>query len=1258
MDLMSWKIWVDTGGTFTDCIAHSPDGEIKRLKVLSSGVLKGQVIERRDSKTISVQLSWPVQVDIFSDFLIAFSKNPKDKFRIASAEIGKSILHLEEAISSKIKNGDVFEISSGEEVPVFAARLITQTGLHQHFPSIEMKLGSTRGTNALLERKGARVAFLVTKGFKDLLLIGTQQRTDLFALQIIKEKPLYDSVFEVEERIESNGDVLIPLDKNEILRITSLVKKSGCDSVAIALLNSYKNPEHENILKEALMKNGVQFVSASHSLSGQIKILQRAETTVANAYLDPIIHHYVNRIQQGLRDAQLKVMTSAGGLVDATNFYPKDSLLSGPAGGVVGAAISARLSGVDQLITFDMGGTSTDVALYNKRYAYRYESKVGEIKILSPSLAIETIAAGGGSICDFDGHRLMVGPHSAGASPGPACYGSGGPLTITDVNLLLGRADSDFFSIPLYRDRAKEALEKLLQKIQRVTGKRPKGETILESLTQIANEKMAEAIKKVSIQQGHDPASYTLLSFGGAGGQHACSLAEILNMRQILIPYNAGLLSAFGIGKARIERFEEQQVLQLFSLEEKKLSHSFQELFERGLKQFVKDGFAESKIVVDKELLFLRFKGQESTIEVPYHKGKSIRALFQKKYKAIYGHWLADREIELESIRLVLCVEDERVAKRRRPTKTNRATPAKQSRIYFNGVWKKTGVYLWEQLKSGAIIKGPALVVSKNSTTVVNDHWEFRLDENNNALVREKQRRVTKPTNQNHEAALELFSNRFTAIAQEMGALLQRTSFSVNVKERLDFSCAMMDAEGYLVVNAPHIPVHLGSMGVCVREVKKALPMKEGDVIITNHPAFGGSHLPDVTLIKPVFFKKKLAGYVANRAHHAEIGGKKPGSMPADAATLEEEGVIIPPTYLVKRGKVQWPVIRKMFTSAGYPTRLPEENMADLNGALASVNLGDDALQDLCKKYGYKQVSFYMKALRDYAADLLKSKIKGSKIKIYKAEERLDDGSLLKVKISLDRKNKAEIDFSGSAKVHPGNLNATKAIVQSVVLYVLRLWVNKPIAMNEGLMQSVKIILPTGLLNPDFTNGILPAVVGGNTEVSQRLTDTLLKAFGFVACSQGTMNNFLFGNERFGFYETICGGTGAGPGFDGASGVHSHMTNTRITDPEILELRYPVRLEKFEIRKGSGGRGKWNGGDGIVREVTFKEKVEVNILSQHRSQQPYGMKGGQPGKAGEQKLIKRNGEIKILKGMDSIVAEEGDRVQIQTPGGGGFGNNN
>lgn len=1255
MKRLHWKIWVDTGGTFTDCIATSPAGIVSRFKVLSSGVLKGRILQILDAKTYRVHLHCPVKRDIFHHFNISFSNNPGIKLSIHSIDPINSIVRLEEEVSWQLKNNEVFEISSGEEVPVFAARLITETALNESFPPIELKLGSTRGTNALLERKGARVAYLTTRGFKDLLVIGTQQRTDLFALDIVKQAPLYHNVFEVNERIDSDGKILESLQNHEINRLVNEVSASACDSIAIALLNSYKNSLHEQKLQHAFLQNGFKFVSSSHALSAQIKILQRAETTVANAYLDPIIHTYVSNIQDGLHRARIRIMTSAGSLVNAQYFNPKDSLLSGPAGGVVGAATIAALSGAHHLITFDMGGTSTDVSLYNQKFSYRYESKVGDVKIFSPSLEIETIAAGGGSICDFDGYRLTVGPHSAGASPGPACYGSGGPLTITDVNLLLGRADEQFFSIPLYRKKSEEALETLLIKIKKSTGKNPKREVVLESFIQIANEKMAEAIKKVSVQQGHNPSSFGLLSFGGAGGQHACALAEMLEMKQVLIPYDAGLLSAYGIGNAQIERFEEQQVLKLLSVQEKQISKMFDALQKRGVNHLKAEGFDSKSIQRSSELLFLRFKGQESSIELEFSKGQSIRKRFEKKYKSIYGHWINDREIELESIRLVLVVQDNAKSKKQLTAKKYKPQPLKHTQIFSYGRQKKTSVYQWEQLRPGAHIIGPALVVSQNSTTVLNEQWSFELDSHNNALLRRKIKPDRTKLIQNESAALELFSNRFTAIAQEMGALLQRTSFSVNVKERLDFSCALMNAEGYLVVNAPHIPVHLGSMGVCVRSVKNKIPMQEGDVIITNHPAFGGSHLPDVTLIKPVYFNKILIGFVANRAHHAEIGGKKPGSMPADAKLLEEEGIIIHPTYLVKRGKVQWKNIKKLITSARYPTRLPDENIADLNGALAAVNLGEQSLKALCRKYSTTQVKYYMKALRTYAADLLLSKIRQSKKFSWQAEERLDDGSLLKVKIIKTKSDQLVIDFSGSSGVHPGNLNATTAIVQSVVLYVLRLWVNKPIAMNEGLMDRVSMVLPTGMLNPDFSGNHLPAVVGGNTEVSQRLTDTLLKAFGLVACSQGTMNNFLFGNNQFGFYETICGGTGAGNGFNGADATHSHMTNTRITDPEILELRYPVQLKRFEIRKGSGGSGKWHGGDGVIREIMFKEPVEVNILSQHRVIPPYGLNGGKPGKTGEQRMILKDGSIKYLKGMDSITAMAGERIIILTPGGGGYG---
>jgi 5-oxoprolinase (ATP-hydrolysing) len=1248
-----WKIWVDTGGTFTDCIAHPPTGAVKRLKVLSSSVLKGRVVRQTSARSIFVKIQWPVSRDIFHHFTITFFGKKKRVARIEKVNLSDSVIHLTKAI--KIEAGATFEISSLEEIPVFASRLLTETPLNQLFPSIEMKLGSTRGTNALLERKGTRTALIITRGFKDLLLIGTQQRIDLFALEIIKEKPLYETVIEIDERIEADGNILRALSEAAIDKIITIVKKSKCESIAIALLNSYKNPVHEKLIKDHLLNHGLSFVSASHEVSGQIKILPRAETAVVNAYLDPIIHTYISNIQQSLTNAQLKIMTSAGGLVNAANFYPKDSLLSGPAGGVVGAATSGKLSGERKLITFDMGGTSTDVSLYNNQFTYRYESKVGEVKILSPSLAIETIAAGGGSICDFDGYKLTVGPHSAGASPGPACYGGGGPLTVTDVNLLLGRADSDLFSIPLYKNKSEAALAELIKKIKSSTGKAPSKESLLQSLIQIANEKMAEAIKKVSVQNGHDPSEYTLLSFGGAGGQHACALAQLLEMKKALIPYEAGLLSAYGIGHANVEHFEEKLLLQNFSHAINDLGNYFQVLHQQAFTKLVAEGYGKDEIQLSKRLIFLRFIGQESTIETTYTDGIDPRREFKAKYQSIYGHWLEDREIEIESLRLILFIRADIKKSKKTTSKIYRPGAEKQSKMFIHDSWKNTKVYRWESLQAGASIKGPALIISQNSTTVVDKNWTFNIDIHNNGLLQFTRKRGLIKQNHSREAALELFSNRFTSIAQEMGALLQRTSFSVNVKERLDFSCALMDAQGYLIVNAPHIPVHLGSMGVCVREVSKVLPLRDGDVVITNHPAYGGSHLPDVTLIKPVYVNRKLIGYIATRAHHAEIGGKKPGSMPANASSLEEEGIIISPTYLVRQGKIQWTAIRKIFTSGTYPSRLPEENMADLNGALAAVNLGEAGLKSLCLKYKTSEVVFYMKALRTYAANLLRRKINSLTVKSYTAEERLDDGSPLRVTFVVQKRGSLLIDFSGSASMHPGNLNATKAIVQSVILYVLRVWVNQPIAMNEGLMEPVSVILPTGLLNPDFNKEKLPAVVGGNTEVSQRLTDTLLKALGLVACSQGTMNNFLFGNERFGFYETICGGTGAGPGFHGADAIHSHMTNTRITDPEILEFRYPVRLEKFEIRKNSGGEGKWNGGNGVVREITFKENVEVNLLSQHRIESPYGLEGGLSGKTGKQKLITSKGETFALKGMDNINANKGDRVVIETPGGGGYG---
>ncbi len=1245
-----WKIWMDTGGTFTDCIAIDPSKKVKRLKVLSSGVLRGKILQSLSRNSFLVEMSLPTDKDIFKGFELRLL-NSKQKVVVRSLDPTSMILSTQGSLNNAV--GSSFEISSNEEVPVFAARLLTQTGITESFPPIEIKLGSTRGTNALLERKGARTAFVTTEGFKDLLLIGTQQRPDLFELDVEKEKPLYSVAFEIKERIGFNGKVITKLSNHSIDHLIASLKKVKVDSVAIALLNSYVNPAHELSLEKKLKQAGFQSISTSHRLSGQLKIVPRAETTVANAYLAPIIHSYINNIHRGRAHAQLKIMTSAGSLSNADHFYPKDSLLSGPAGGVVGAATVGRMSGINKLITFDMGGTSTDVSLYNNRLDYRFESKVGETKILSPSIAIETIAAGGGSICDFDGYKLTVGPHSAGANPGPACYGAGGPLTITDVNLLAGRLHPEFFAIPIYPEKAKAALDRLVKKMNATQAKATSKDT-LDALIQIANEKMAETIKRVSVQQGHSPADFTLLCFGGAGGQHACALASMLGMNRILIPYDAGLLSAYGIGHAKIERFEELLVLKDLEAIQLQLPKMLKAIFSKGSSKLTSEGYSYARIKKTKQLIFLRFAGQESTLEIEFEKPASIQRLFQKKYKSIYGHWVSNRTIEVESIRVILTVNE--ISKQTQKKKPSAYHPLEKKKSE-----KNVSIYQWEELNSGATIHGPALVISNNSTTFIESDWHFFIDAHNHATLEKTGKRTIHEKEFNQQALLELFSNRFTSVAQEMGAMLQRTSFSVNVKERLDFSCAVLDAQGYLIVNAPHIPVHLGSMGVCVREVLKVISMNEGDVIITNHPAYGGSHLPDVTLIKPVFFQKKLVGYVANRAHHAEIGGKKPGSMPVDATLLEEEGVIISPTYLVKEGKAQWREIERLFANARYPSRAVHENLADLNGALASVNLGEKNLQELCARYGMQKVYIQMEALKKYAAQLLQIKIGELPKRSLRAKEYLDDGSPIVVSLKSER-GKLLIDFKGSSKIHPGNLNATRAIVQSAVLYVLRLWVNKPIAMNEGLMEFVQINLPKGLLNPfadfDFlkpNNDRLPAVVGGNTEISQRVTDTLLKALGLVACSQGTMNNFLFGNDQLGYYETIGGGTGAGKGFDGCDAVHSHMTNTRITDPEVLELKYPVLLEKFAIRKNSGGSGKWKGGNGIIRQIKFNQPMDINILSQHRKEKPYGMNGGAPGQCGEQYHISAKGKKKKLKGMDSLSVQAGDHILINTPGGGGWG---
>lgn len=1256
-----YRIFVDTGGTFTDCIAIDDTGESVRRKVLSNGTIRGTVTKYLNNTTLQINEKWNLEKDILKGYKFRFLKNHIFLTEVKSFNIPEKTLILKDPLPAGLLTGHLsFELFSGEEAPVLGTRLITGKKLDETLPVREMRLGSTKGTNALLERKGASVALLVTKGFKDILKIRYQDRPDIFARNVIKPEPLFDQAIEVDERISASGNILIQLSSKSIKKALKQLKEKGnIASIAIALMHSWANPVHEEKLKQLVTEAGFSYISISTELSALIKYIPRTETSVVNAYLDPIIQNYLKNIKAKVPKSKFHVMNSAGGLAGYAHFKPKDSLLSGPAGGIVGAVSKGKVSGYEKIISFDMGGTSTDVARYSGSYDYLFDLKVGDARIFSPAFSIETVAAGGGSICYFDGFKLCVGPESAGAFPGPACYGAGGPLTITDVNLLLGHIDIGRFGIPVFPEEAEKQLENLLSEIAERSGKKKEKDQILNGFLQIANEIMAGAIRKVSVSKGFDPADHVLVAFGGAGGMHAASIAELLNIREILLPEDAGLLSAYGIGQASVERFAEKLVLQPFDSLIPVLNEMVRTQENEAIRKVEKEGIPTGEIRVKKKIIYLRKTGQDASLELVYNSPEQLMQNFKSAYNLLYGYWNEADKVEIESIRVIAGTV---IAEKTKPEKTRKEyapVPSHFIRSNVRGKWHKVPVFLRDHLKPGATIEGFALILDDFSTWVVEENWNFFLNENQTGIIKHKKSvpSGTKLANQYEEIELELFTRRFMAIATNMGTMLQRTSVSVNVKERLDFSCSLLDKNGELVANAPHIPVHLGSLGVCVRKIAGEFPMEPGDTIVTNHPRYGGSHLPDITLITPVFTSENtLIGYVVNRAHHAEIGGKTPASMPPDAVNLEEEGVVISPQYLVKKNKVNWDLIRKILSIGAFPSRAVEENIADMNAALAANRKGEKELLKLIEEHSLSKVTTYMTKLKQHASRKMRETLAKIQEGTYFSEEKLDDGSLLKVKVEMI-KSSCIIDFTGSGDVHPGNMNATPAIVNGVVIYVMRLLVDENIPLNEGLLEPVRIILPKGLLNPLFPDDPknCPAIVGGNVEVSQRLTDTLLKPFGILACSQGTMNNVLFGNKHFSYYETICGGCGAGNGFHGASAVHHHMTNTRITDPEIMEFRYPVRLESFSIRKNSGGKGKFKGGDGVIREISFLEITSLSVLTQHRTTSPYGMKNGAPGKPGKQYILRKDGTKKILKPVDGCIVNPGDKLVILTPGGGGFG---
>ncbi|MDX1590417.1 MAG: hydantoinase B/oxoprolinase family protein, partial [Balneolaceae bacterium] len=1043
--------------------------------------------------------------------------------------------------------------------------------------------------------------------------------------------------------------------------------------------HGYRNPDHERKVAHVLRDLGVKHISLSSDLSSSISIVPRAVTADINAFLSPVMESYLNHISETVGSDSLRVMTSAGNLAASNTYKPVDGLLSGPAGGVIGAAAIGRRNGYQKIISFDMGGTSTDVSRYDGEADQIYEHKVGDAILAAPAVDIETVAAGGGSVCGYDGISLTVGPESAGAEPGPACYGLGGPLTITDVNLLSGRLHPDNFRISIQLEKAERALESIMEKINSNREKPLSRDEVLIGYREIANERMAQAIRTISIQKGFDPTEYTMVSFGGAGAQHALAVAGKLGIRSILVPADAGLLSAYGLNKALREEIALNQMLKPLDQCESELDEKFRKLEKEAQKRLSLQGVGEVDMQTFHRWIFLRLSGQDSSIEVEWdsNAGQKIAEDFEAAYRNQFGHWPENRRIEVEALRVVVRERDK--------TDKNGVSDFKQSDIAESEsddsesqVESKQGyrVYKNKNLKSGDEITGPSLILDPYSTLVVDEGWKASLQNDRTWLITAQDSRKTSGNSGNehsHEVNLQLYTNRFRSVAEQMGEMLRKTSLSVNVKERLDYSCALLDRDGYLVVNAPHIPVHLGAMGTCVRSLIDQLesgsnpflndeqfkgPFEEGDVIITNHPGSGGSHLPDVTIVTPVFFEGERIGFVASRAHHSEIGGKRPGSMPPDAQNLEEEGVVIPPAFLARKGKFFWDEIRGLLQNSKWPSRALDENLADIEASVAANHKGVNELRKLAESHGSRELIHYMKKIKEYASLRMKHALSMLDDGSYHAEETLDDGSVLKVSCTL-KGSHLTVDFTGTSDVSQGNLNANPSIVNSVLMYVLRLIINEPLPLNDGLLEPIEIVLPEGILNPDFSGepSECPAVVGGNTETSQRLTDTLLKAFSMSACSYGTMNNVLFGDGTFGYYETVAGGTGAGKGFNGADAVHQHMTNTRAADPEILEHRYPVRLERYEIRKDSGGKGTWKGGDGIIRELTFLKPVSLSVLTQHRNVAPYGLNGGEPGTKGLQYIIRAGGKKSELNWRDGAEIEEGDRFILETPGGGGFGSN-
>ncbi|GAB4141780.1 MAG: hydantoinase B/oxoprolinase family protein [Planctomycetaceae bacterium] len=1293
MTTVSWEFWIDVGGTFTDCLARSPQGDLHTVKVLSSGTTKGQVTERigpaairDDSRCADSEDFWRgYRIHWLDDLGVVCHQSVVTNSRSETGE-----LEVGAPLPDSIQPGSRYELVSGEEAPVLAIRKVLELRRDQPIPPVTIKLGTTRGTNALLERKGARTAFITTRGFADVLLIGNQDRPRLFDLAIEKPAPLIKQVIEIDERLDRDGNVLIEPEESKVREQLLQLKAKDIDSVAICLLHSFTNPAHEQMVERIAREVGFEEISTSSRLSPLIKIVSRGDTTVMDAYLNPILRDYVGRLRRSISAQQaekteetpsstFKLMTSAGGLVNADHFVGKDSILSGPAGGVIGFSRVAQRAGFEKSIGFDMGGTSTDVARFDGNYEREFETTKAGVRVVAPMLAIETVAAGGGSICGFDGVKLHVGPESAGADPGPACYGRGGPLTVTDLNLYLGKIIPSRFPFPLDRQAVDHRLRELCDQIaDSPMGKRFEPLELAEGFLQIANESMVRPIRKISVARGYDPAEYALVSFGGAGAQHACAVAKSLGIRSVLIHPYAGILSAYGIGLADVRRFGEESVLQVYSdtlLTE--LEPAFIDLERRVIADVQAEGIETARIETPIRSLDLRYRGVESTINVPLPEVGTYAERYEQLHRQLYGYTHPGREIEVTAMRVEVVGKMPEPVERISECVERKPEPRENTQVCFSGQHWESGVFEREELHPGDEIAGPAIICEPTSTVVIEPGWtasirergEILLCEQNGAasttFVTKKKMEQASDSSTADPVLLEIFNNLFASIAEQMGLTLQKTSFSTNVKERLDFSCAIFSSEGELVVNAPHIPVHLGAMSETVKCILKDNPrISPGDVFVTNDPYRGGSHLPDVTVVTPVFGEtsgladSEILFFTASRAHHAEIGGIVPGSMPPFSKNLAEEGVLIRNFKLVEQGRSREQELRELLLSGPFPTRSVDENLRDVAAQVAANQVGVQQLNELIERYSLPVVQAYMQHIQQAATEKMRLALAELSDGVYRRTDHLDDGSPIAVTISIQGES-AVVDFTGTGPVLSSNLNANRAIVTAAVLYVFRCLIREDIPLNGGVLKPVEIVLPECLLNPPEHDdpAFCPAVVGGNVETSQRVVDVLLGALEIAAASQGTMNNLTFGNERFGYYETICGGSGATTNADGADAVHTHMTNTRLTDAEVLERRYPLLVREFSIRKQSGGSGQFTGGDGIVRKLEFLEPLKVSMLSERRGEfTPFGLQGGGSGARGENRLMRAgDDESENLGGKFSIEVAPGDVLTIKTPGGGGFG---